>query len=492
MEPVWIERYGRVVRTGESLSFVEESRPLGKSYVVTAFRNAPGQFACSFMDITHRVQAERQFEELYQVERLVVSVSRALVGAPMERLGEVIAQALAETGKFLEAAWVHFVRLEAEPGRLSVDLEWRAEGRPSLVPLFASPHAGDYPWLMQMFQETALVELADTARLPEEAVEERRITRSLGVGAALWAPLRGADGTPLGALAVAWPEAVQEFTTTHRFATRGIADLLRRSLERQAAAQEQERMRSQLERVQRLKAVGTLAAGVAHEVNNPINIILNYVSLLEEDLPAEDQARESLHAIGEAANRVASIVRNLLSFSRHEEEQLRTLLPAVRPLADGVALFRRLIEKSGVLLEESLPVDLPPILANAGQLQQVVINLLSNALDALTEAGPRNGEKGRIRIAAQVAGENVRVEVANNGPAIPEGLRGRIFEPFFTTKKDYRGTGLGLSISHGIVQDHGGRLSLEEREGEIVFVVSLPIAREDGQPAHNDPEDARS
>ena len=233
-----------------------------------------------------------------------------------------------------------------------------------------------------------------------------------------------------------------------------------------------------LERVARqsekLAALGTLAAGLAHELNNPIGIITSRAELML--LEAESKALpgdvgEDLRVIHRHAQRVARIAQGLLSFSRHSSgEQGRVDLNRV--VDETLLLVEKMIFKDGVMLRRALAPGLPPIWGDANALQQVVMNLVTNARDAVKDGGEIFVETG----ATIERPGGVRLVVRDTGPGIPPEILPKIFDPFFTTKAE--GTGLGLSISYGIVRDHQGTVDVQSRLGEgTTFVLTFRSAK---------------
>ncbi len=241
---------------------------------------------------------------------------------------------------------------------------------------------------------------------------------------------------------------------------------------------EQKLLEAETMRAAQLASIGELAAGVAHEINNPINGIINYAQLLEDDADSQEQI-ELLERIIKEGERVAVIVKNLLFFARQREEGAEdTTVEAV--IEDSLALIKHQFKKDGIIFEEETPQSLPLIHVNPQQLQQVFLNLLSNARYALNMrySGSDPGKKLSIRCST-VSREGkpyVRIEVTDLGAGIPEEIIGNIFDPFFSSKAPGEGTGLGLSISHGLIRDFQGFLGVDSTLGEkTTFTVDLPV-----------------
>ena len=241
-------------------------------------------------------------------------------------------------------------------------------------------------------------------------------------------------------------------------------------------------LESQLRQSQKMEALGTLAGGVAHEINNPINGIMNYAQLISDRLPPDSVLRKFPTEIIKEADRVAQIVRNLLTFAR-KEKPLRQTTSLNDIINDSLGLMRTVMRHDQITLALDIPEGLPPVDCHGQQIQQVVMNLLTNARDALNEKYPQYHEDKIIFMAARRFKKEdrpwIRLTVEDHGPGIPREIRTRLFDPFFTTKLGKGGTGLGLAISHGIVKDHSGELHFDTETGHFTrFHVDLPVSEE--------------
>ncbi|MBI5739701.1 MAG: PAS domain S-box protein [Nitrospirae bacterium] len=232
-------------------------------------------------------------------------------------------------------------------------------------------------------------------------------------------------------------------------------------------------------RTSHLAALGELAAGVAHEINNPVNGIINYAQLLFNKLNRGTAESDIAGMIIKEGDRIADIVSSLLSFAR-EKRKFKRPVGISEILSESLKLTDAQLKKDGIILKTDVPPELPQITANLQQLQQVFLNILSNARYALNQKYPFAHEDKIIGItAAEVPIEDrkyIRVIFEDHGTGMSDGIFNKVLNPFFTTKPDNIGTGLGLSISHGIIRDHGGRLTLESREGEFTkVIIDLPV-----------------
>ena len=246
--------------------------------------------------------------------------------------------------------------------------------------------------------------------------------------------------------------------------------------------QEHKHLEVRLRQLQKLEEIGTLAGGVAHEINNPINGIMNYAQLISDRLDPESPLREFAVGIGREAERVAKIVRNLLAFARQEKES-HSLASIAEIVSNTLSLIRTIIRGDQITLEVDVPSGLPNIKCRSQQIQQVLMNLLTNARDALNQRYPEHDPDKIMMVTVRPFEKEgrpwIRVMVEDHGVGIPDEIRGRLFDPFFTTKDRTQGTGLGLSISHGIVQEHHGELCVESEPGEYTrFLLELQVDNE--------------
>jgi GAF domain-containing protein/CheY-like chemotaxis protein len=247
--------------------------------------------------------------------------------------------------------------------------------------------------------------------------------------------------------------------------------------ELQARLRELQETQAQLLQAGKLSAVGQLVSGVAHELNNPLSVVIGYGQLLmAKDLPPE--LRRPIELIVAQGDRMAKIVQSLLLFSRQRKPE-RGAVNLRDVIEQAVGLRATQLTLSGIHVDAAYGNGLPQAEGDEHQLQQVFLNLLLNAEQAILGSGAgeqRAGDRIRLSTTTRREGDQAWLiaEVADNGPGIPTDVLPRIFEPFFTTKRVGVGTGLGLSVSYGIIQQHGGRLSVASQPGRTVFSVELP------------------
>jgi signal transduction histidine kinase len=306
--------------------------------------------------------------------------------------------------------------------------------------------------------------------------EMRTLIEGTGNRAVLVVPLI-VKSDVMGALGIAYA-APREFARRDIALLQAFADQAALALENaqlyESVRDNLERLRatqSQLVQAAKMSALGELVSGVAHELNNPLSVIIGYGQLLlARDVPAP--MRRPVELMVSQGDRMAKIVKNLLLFARQRTPE-RTPVDLNVVVEQTLMLRQHQLELSGIAVERDLQPDLPPIAGDAQQLQQVVLNLLLNAEQAILEQGA--GHRIVLRTFHRADGR-VIMQVFDDGPGIPPDALPRVFEPFFTTKEVGTGTGLGLSVSYGIIEEHGGRLHVESRPGATTFTMEFPIA----------------
>lgn len=251
-----------------------------------------------------------------------------------------------------------------------------------------------------------------------------------------------------------------------------IVELRSTQMELRARMDAQRSAENRLVQAAKLAAVGEMAAGIAHELNNPLTSVTGFAELALEAIPQESETYQDLEMVMREARRARDVVRRLLDFAR-QSESTRARSSMNEVIQDIVALTRHLIHTTGVELELDLQDNLPWVLVDSNQMKQVLLNLVHNALQAM----PAGGEMKIVsRSAARNGRDWILVSVKDTGIGIPTADQSRIFEPFYTTRGNSGGTGLGLSVTYGIITDHGGQIEVESQPGMgAKFTVWLPL-----------------
>ncbi len=248
--------------------------------------------------------------------------------------------------------------------------------------------------------------------------------------------------------------------------------------ERIKLEEERATLEAQIRNQQKLESIGTLASGVAHEINNPINGILNYGQVILDSTDSDSDISKYANEIINETKRVSEIVRNLLDFSRQSGKQ-HSYAHIEDIIAKTLTLINTIFKHDNINLNIDIEKKIPKMKCRSQQIQQVIMNLLTNARDSLNQKYSGFDEKKIVNLSCRKLEKEkrnmVRIEVEDFGIGIPKNVQNRIFDPFFTTKGKDKGTGLGLSISYGIIQEHLGEMVVESVEGEYTrFIIDLP------------------
>jgi PAS domain S-box-containing protein len=229
------------------------------------------------------------------------------------------------------------------------------------------------------------------------------------------------------------------------------------------------RTQTQLIQAEKMSSIGKLAAGVAHQLNNPLGGITLFTKLVMEEYDLEAGAKKDLNRVLKDAERCRDIIRELLEFSR-QTRNLKQPLNVNNKISRTLFLLENQAIFQNIAVEKDLQPSLPLVLADSQQLNHMLMNIILNAVQAMDE-------KGRLTVKSYLAAEddNVCIEISDTGPGIPEVIIPQIFEPFFTTKEEGKGTGLGLSLVYSIVENHGGNISVKSKPEEgTTFIIDLP------------------
>lgn len=376
--------------------------------------------------------------------------------------------AVEAVGQRLGVNRVGYAEIDDAADMLTVDVEW---GDGSLVSI-----KGTYPFAAFGKGHVTALRAGETTTIEDIATDER--VGDDGRPAVLAMQVRSGLTVPLiregrlVALLSAHHGEPREWKKAEVRLVEEVAERTWAIVERARAEADLARSQEALYQSEKLTALGSLLAGLSHEMNNPLSVVVLQSVMMEEDSAGSSLAGRA-RRIREAAERCSRIVATFLAMARQRPpERMAVDLNKVVEGALGLAAYG--LRSSGIGVERALNATLPTIEGDADQLHQVLVNLVINAQHALQNV---SGER-KLRVASRLGRQpgTIEIEVADNGPGIAPEARRRIFEPFFSTKPQGAGTGLGLSFSLGVVEAHGGRLELTEAEGGASFLITLPTS----------------
>lgn len=443
-----------------------------------AYRLSNGQrrFVSIGHDVTERVQAQQALERQLELERTAARLSRRLLGVIEDKLEREIAAALQETAALCEADHAYLAAFSRGPADRGTLHQWSSRPERSWIP---KPR----PWAQSMLRGGKVLNFADVREMPPEASEERDASIERGVASFLAIPIRNDDAT-IGVIGFdtqhphSWGE--------HEIRLLGlIGEILTSAIQRNASERALRESQLELVQAQKLEAVGRLAGGIAHDFNNLLTVILGLSRPILERVEPGGELAADLTDIHQAAERAASLTRQLLTFSRRQPVE-QEIVDLNGTLAQMQPLLERMLGED-VALSLHLSNDPTWVAGDTHQFEQVVVNLAANARDAMPGGGQlqistevrqvATEEAARLRLSG--AGAYVVLTAADSGEGMDERTRRRVFDPFFTTKEPGKGTGLGLSIAYSVVEQSGGAIEIVSDPGAgTSFLIWLPQSDE--------------
>ena len=415
-KPPYFEMYSRVAEDGHSESFETYFEPMAKHFKVKVISPEKGMFVTVFEDVTQQLLALQRLAESETMFRTIAETA----------VDSIFLKDTRRQYTFVNPAMCKLFGMQPE------DL------------LYKTPEEIFDP------NSAATIREVDEKVLQGHVVNELRpilVGDQIHEFNTVQVPLKSDEGHVIGMVGI-----VRDMTKQHH-------------------KQLDQRQK------QKLEAIGTLAGGVAHEINNPINIISNFAELIQ-GMAVDEKVMDYANEIIKESDRIATIVSNLLKFSRQDRESHSPAL--LRDIIDTtLSLTHKILQKDGIRIETRIEDDLPKVKCRHQQIMQVLMNLITNARDALNEKYPGHDPAKQIKLECSMYKRDgrrwQRVTVEDAGGGIPDDVLELIFDPFFTTKGRDKGTGLGLSVSHGIVKEHHGEMSVESRDGTTRLHMDLPV-----------------
>ncbi len=395
----------------------------------------------------------------------------AVAGARVARLGQ---EEVELTGRTWAVIWFgpEFIRVTVPArGESRTALGISIQG--SLVPLYLDLRASQKILILYILLDTLVLALAGMVLLSRVVV--RPIRKLLKMteeyrGGDFLVSLEATSGSEIRRLSLSLSSMLTRLEENREALKEHIASL-------EQANEELKRAQNEIIRSEKLASVGRLAAGVAHEIGNPIGIILGYLDLIGRKDIGEEERTDIIKRVESEVTRISRIIRTLLDFSRASDNRPQRV--SVHELIQStIDMLEPQSIMEGVHAELIAGAEEDEAFVDPGRLRQVFLNVLMNSADALSDRREHeiNGEQPMIRIETRTEGDRIEVKISDNGPGISQEELSRIFDPFYTTKDPGKGTGLGLSVSHRIMEDMGGGIHVASDEGKgATAVIHIPL-----------------
>jgi PAS domain S-box-containing protein len=433
----------------------------------------------STRDVTEREKARRSLERHISLEARVAELSRLFIDIEVDAIQAGVENGLARIAELAEAehSWMY----SFSEGKSETEFyEWWRDPELSGTSIEAKDSIDKFPYSTDLIRKGRVYQVTDVDALPEQAENERQDMRERGVRSILGIPIMS-RGQFVGFLGfesfereINWPEETIMLL-------RMVGEIFFSALCRRRTAEELRHSQSQLVQSQKMEALGTLAGGIAHDFNNHLAVMLGNARFVRQEVDADPEVVCAIDDFERSADHCAQLTRSLLAFSRRSPVEVVPV--EVVDLIQGVEGLVRPLLPSPIEFESRVMPDLGCFAVDQVQIQQVLVNLLVNARDAMPEGGPlrMNACRRPISVAESKAHgldeqrEYVVLSVEDSGHGMTDEVQGRVFEPFFTTKEVGHGTGLGLAMAYGIVRQSEGAITLESRPDEgSTFRVYLP------------------
>jgi PAS domain S-box-containing protein len=435
-------------------------------------------------DVTDRRLAEQALQYRGDFEKIISTISTEFIHLASEEIDPALNRALETIGRFVKADRSYFFIFSEKEGALSNTHEWCAPGIASQRERCQNMPCAALPWFMAHMREHRIFHVPDVAAMPAEAAGEKAEFEAQEIRSLVCVPALYRDKL-VGFLGFDAVRQLRNWDEDSLALLKIVGEIIVAALQRKWTEEALRASEEQLRQSQKMEAVGRLAGGIAHDFNNLLTAIMGYGELLAHTVSGIPAAAGQVQEILKASQRAASLVRQLLAFSRKQ-----VLAPAVldfnATLRDMETLLRRLV---GEAIELRMEYEDGPacVKADPVQMQQVVMNLVVNARDAMPEGGAIDIAARNVEVTGSVAeqlglpapGSYVQVTVKDTGCGMDEATQARIFDPFFTTKGPGKGVGLGLSMVYGILQQSKGAIAVTSAPGAgAAFALYLPRVKE--------------
>ncbi len=467
-------------KRGELQRFYEMSivRKDGEIRHLQAFRkeihwNGERQFQAMYHDITERKQMEATIGRRVELEKTISSVSSKFIG--IYDIDKAINDSLDEMGKLCGGSRAYLFLFRETGTTMDNTHEWCAEGVSPQRDNLTNLPCDMFPWRMIKLHQGETIHITDVSKMPSAANVEKEMLESQNVKSLLVLPVF-IDRELNGFIGLDNVVAPGEWGDDDLMVLRVSSEIIGNALQYKRVEEREKGLQQELNLASRLATVGEMAAGIAHEINNPLTGVVGFSGLLlKKDIP--EDVRKDVNIINEGAQRISSVTSRMLAFAHQHESKQATA--KINDIIETTLTMRSYnMESSNIKVTTELDPELPVTAVDAVQIQQVFLNIILNAEIEMKKAY----QGGNLTVKTERIGNTIRISFQDDGPGIPKKNLDKIFDPFFTTREVGEGTGLGLSVSYGIVTQHGGKIYVQSRFGKgATFFVELPIVSKEEQ-----------
>ncbi|MBC8430538.1 MAG: PAS domain-containing protein [Desulfobacterales bacterium] len=478
-EPYWIDTYSKVALTGEPTHFENYARALNRHYEVTAYRPAKDQFACIFKDVTERRRTQEALQWELKVNAMLAELSTEIISCgDIEKIANLVLNCAKElTGS--EHGYVTLIDLETRDNICLTLTEMlshqcKIKNQRTAFPIGSDGKYCDL-WGYALNTLTPFYTNSPQNHPASKGTPEGHIP----VENFLSVPVMF-ESIQAGQIALANP--AKAYTDKDLAAVDRLGELYAIAIYRYRSDEDKRKLKNQLQQAQKMEAVGTLAGGIAHDFNNILGVITGCTELSQHQISKENPAHNYLNEVLKAAYRAKDLVKQILTFSRRKDQELKPTV--ISPFVKEALKMLRSSLPATIDLHQSIQTDAGLVMADPIQIHQVIINLGANAAHAMGEKGGLlKVSLDDVDIDTQEAendpdsdpGSFVKLTVSDTGCGMNREAIERIFDPYFTTKPVGEGTGLGLAVIHGIVKIHGGVLNVHSEPGQgTTFSILFP------------------
>jgi signal transduction histidine kinase/HAMP domain-containing protein len=451
-------------------------------HVARLVRRFHAQHAELLRENVQRTDAEADLTQRLRAEQMMAAISTGFVSQAADQFDAEFGSALRRLGEFLDTDRCYVFQFTPDLAVLSCTHEWCREGVAGVMSRLQGIVATTFPWNTPLHRSGAVVNVPDVSGLPPEAASWRAELEAESVRSLLCVPM-ACGGTVLGFVGVDSVRRARRWSESAVSLLRLAGEIFANALQHQRSGLRRRELETQLGHARQIEALGRLAGGVAHDLNNLLVPVLGYADIIRDELSADHPSRADVAQIRRAAEQARGLTQQLLAFARRQVLNVQVI-----DLAEEVGLFqgflRRLIPESIEIVCHAEPAG-GSICADPTQVRQIIANLAINARDAmpqggtitLTIAAAELDERAAAAHLGAAPGHYVTLAVRDTGTGMDEATQRHLFEPFFTTKEAGKGTGLGLATVHGIVTQHGGHIEVTSAPGcGTTVTVYLPRA----------------